>query len=276
MHFNFWGAATAVTVSNLEDEQHLLYYFQEYAVEPQAQLDVQIRLAGPESESFTNGTGPKQIWVKSGGYDWIHYETYTDRSTRPTPLPPFTFPPLSARVKTIHASAAATPDAPYRAVVFLGESTVGKSALLLTLLKRGWRFITDDTAVVTRSSTLLRYCRPIGVREETLQREPWLRAAVSISPQFQTFTGTTHAVNPRALHAPLAPDETPWDWTVQLHSAATFEVSTIKQTMSVQFDVAEHSDLVADAIEGWTLRSAASERNAFINSETTNAEAMER
>lgn len=261
LHANFWGTHVAMLVEHGADEKRLRYYFQDYLVDDHHDVDWEVLLRSTEG-AFIGGDSDQSstVWVRRPGQAWALYDGGRHGLRHATAIPPFSLPPLSGQVRTLHASAASPPWSPDHALVLHGQSTAGKSSLLLALLQRGWSFITDDTAVIDSDSMLLRYFRPIGIRERLFTANPWLANHVDHAPTFDTPTGVTHAVHPRDLGVPLAPERTTWQWTVQMTPGEDFHTDILgPQTMRLQFSVDNHLPQAVDAIESWTRRTGSSD-----------------
>ena len=108
----------------------------------------EVRLTS-EQGPFYAGSSARSVFVREPSDAWTLWERF-DTTPRATPIPPFPGPPLSDWVKTYHASAASHPSSKDSALTLLGRSVAGKSVLLLSLLRLGWHFVTDDTLVMTR------------------------------------------------------------------------------------------------------------------------------
>ncbi|MGW1176147.1 hypothetical protein ACWD4P_20820 [Kitasatospora sp. NPDC002543] len=244
LRLDFWGTTVDVLLQNSADLAHFDYYFQDHRrTGTSGRADFEIAFTA-ESKAFTDGSADalRSIFLRTPEFDWSCYEKYRGAARKPSPLPPFPFPPLSSTVRTVHASAASAPWAPDQAVLLHGPSLAGKSVLLLELLRTGWGFVSDDTVPIERERRLLSYRRPIGVRERTLGVHPWLRPFLAAAPSFRTPTGTTWAVHPAALPVRRAPQRTEWSWTVVLSPAAEFELHRIgEHSWRLAFDPARHA-----------------------------------
>lgn len=242
----FWGVGTRVYFTRAKDREHYDYYFQDHRPGP--------ALASPAYEVFVEAkagddVGRARVLLREPGKAWS--ELNDDNGT---PLPPFQLPPLSTRVRTVHASAAhlAHGSGPHGTLVLHGPSTSGKSIILLELLREGWEFVTDDTLVIQDGRLILRYCRPIGVRSRTLRRLSWLRQHLDKARRFNTPTGVTHAVHPYDLGVPLAAEETPWIWTVLLHRSNTFAVHPRgENTLRIDLNVDRHLEKAVRSVTEW-------------------------
>lgn len=230
--FQFWGATVDVHLRHSEERDRVRYCFQDYLRPPGgAPSDLSIALLSAEGR-FIGGAADvrKDIHIQTAGNSWQLYESYVGKPTRATPLPPFLLPPLNSIVRPVHASAVASPQDPYRAVLLHGPSQVGKSSILLELIRLGWHFVCDDTALLHSARTVYSYTRPIGVREPTLKTHPWLRAHLAHAPRFTTPTGTSWAVHANLLSAKRSPAVTNWTWTVALRPSPTYHLTRLTKT----------------------------------------------
>lgn len=245
--YNFWGVNVRVQFTRPKDQVHYDYYFQDHAaVGATKEPDYEILV----SADLTHGINKPRIFVRRPGEEW-----HALAQDGATPLPPFRLPPLNSRLRTVHASAVhgSSKKGMRGTLVLHGASKVGKSTLLLGLLNLGWDFVTDDTLVVEQGNCILRYSRPVGVRERTLQHFPWLLKNCETGKTFTTPTGVTHAIHPTDLGFSLAPERTLWRWTVTLHRSQEFAVEqcgpyTLRISMDIELHRRQTLRAIADLI----------------------------
>lgn len=190
--FDFFGAACRVFLPTRSDGAHFAYYFRDHAAAGDGGagdgggLDIVMESDRRDSAfvpALTEPATTKTIRVRRPGAPWTLYERFTAASRRPSLLPPFFEPPLDGRVAAFHA-AAAVPPGGAGALLLAGASFSGKSALSLALLRRGWRLLSDDIAVLRcRDSVVEPFCRPVGIRANTLRLLPWLQELPAIREQ---------------------------------------------------------------------------------------------
>jgi hypothetical protein len=226
MLFDFWGVVLELFVPSPEDERHFFYYFQDYIL-PQgfAEPRWSVRLS-TTCLPFTGGKGQRKIEIKNSDGPWELYEEFSRSTKRPMPIPPFTLPPLNQLTRNYHASAASHPHDPLSALVIRGPSKTGKSILLLELLRAGWYYISDDTLVTADGgASLLRYTRPVGIREKAVELLPWINSSMlKRKIAFNTDTGKTTVVHPGEFYFRRAPLTTRAVWEVLLEFSEEFSV----------------------------------------------------
>lgn len=248
VEFDFWGTTVRVYVPHRSDITHLNYYFEDFVTLVDAP-DIEIYLCS-NGQPFTAPGGMKSVRVRYRNHEWREHDSYSIESKNPTPLPPFSLRPLNESLVTLHASAATPPDRSDRALVIHGPSTSGKSTLLRRLSESRWRFVTDDTLVRRKSDgRLLRYCRPLGIRQAAYENDPQLRRATEGAIEFSTPTGVTRAASATALGFHLADRESQWTWTVVLEKAGQFTAKRLgPSTMLLGLDVDRHLDQAVSAV----------------------------
>lgn len=206
--FDFWGARCDVEVTHRSDAEHLSMYFAEHGGDAR-RADVSIRLKAsghPFIGSLLNANITKEIDVRIGTGNWEKWDRFTDRSNRPSPLPPITLPPLQGTVSALHAAAVAPLGGD--ATLLVGPSFSGKSVLTLALMLRGWDCLTDDLSVLTNNGAVVQpFRRPIGIRENTLRILPELRPRLAKSNHVvvQLKSGRIWMVRPESLVPAAAP-----------------------------------------------------------------------
>lgn len=240
--FEFWGTSVRVVTTSPRVASHLTYYFRDYhSPSKGGKTDYLLRITG-DSLSFED---PHEFTIFSNSENaWKPVQPNT-----PTLIPPFKDKRLRKRFQLLHASAAASPNGANRGVVMTGPSTSGKSTLLIKLLERGWKFISDDTVLVENGNTLYPYTRPIGIRASSLKLFPHLTPKTISAPAFHTSTGLTHMVHASDLGAPTAANPASWEWTILLSTSHNLSVKPIgPQTLLINYSVHRHLDSVTDAV----------------------------
>lgn len=166
---DFWGAKTTVSLHSQRDFDHLIYYFGDHSSRPFPSPDVSVHLR-TTGDSFLESKGDeREVYVVEHRTEREWTLRGRETVTGPTPIPPFALYPLRDEVRAIHGAAAVHPADSHRAVVLHGPSTAGKSTILLALLERSWAFMSDDIIPIHQKSQILRFCRPIGVREKAAE-----------------------------------------------------------------------------------------------------------
>jgi hypothetical protein len=95
------------------------------------------------------------------------------------PIPPFVLPPLREKVLVLHAGAVSQNGV---GLILPGNSRHGKSVLTFELVRNGFRFLSDELAVVDLlTHSVLPYPRAILMREAALKLFP--KETRSFSPQ---------------------------------------------------------------------------------------------
>lgn len=252
LRLSFWGTNIGVYVDNEVDKFHILYYFQDY-IDRMAASDrsgLEIWFKAP-TVPFTKDLSPDQaVLLQNSEGIWVEYDKPTDSDHMPTLLPPFGLEPLSKELRTVHGCAATPPGQPDKALLIHGPSLAGKSTLLLQLLHQGWSFVADDTVPIDADGRLLSFTRPIGIREATLSRAPWLQKHLKNAVKFNTPTGLTTALHPRDLSSTITDIRPAWEWTVILRRSIDFQVTQLgTKTIQIDYDVANHTPAAASAVQ---------------------------
>lgn len=251
---DFWGILVEVSLQTAEDLYYFGYYFQDFMVLGGAPPAVCVRLSTPDGTPFVSSSGRKRVEVRDTGTAWRTCEDYDAAAPRPTPLPPFDLPPLRDTVRTYHASAASHPTLPIKTLIIHGDTTAGKSVLLLALLARGWHFVADDTLVMDHAARILRFTTPIGVRERTQDILPWIGAMLPRSAaRYATWTGCTTVVHPNELPFRKAPQMTHGTWGLFLVRGSVFGSAARGPNMRViTLDIQRDLEQAIDVIARWT------------------------
>lgn len=245
---SFWGTKVDVQVQTLLDAQHMRYYFQDYLLPSEGRTPsaIKVELVAPNGPYVAAEPGERALRVKTAkSNDWVLVG-----ENDPSPIPPFTYDGLRTRFRTFHGSCIAPPHRPDRGLVIHGQSTAGKSTLLLHLLDRGWTFVADDTCVVASDGGIVPYTRPIGVRDVASKSIPLVEKARGKGISFATRTGTTRAIHVRDLS--LSPSKGPvlWTWTAELVRSPHFTVDQVSpQSWRVSLDVDAHAISAVTALE---------------------------
>ncbi|WP_042420459.1 hypothetical protein [Streptacidiphilus anmyonensis] len=117
--------------------------------------------------------------------------TFTSWSHAPSFMPPFASHEFLDRYAIMHGAALATPEG--RGLVLVGRNYIGKTALTLELLKRGFHLVSDSCVVIDYGSPvgprLRRYETPFGFRRNTLRRWKQQLAGVERRSQISEVTG---------------------------------------------------------------------------------------
>ena len=110
----------------------------------------------------------KQIYRK-------HNSAWEKWTSKNTPLPPFTIPPLAGKFLVLHGCCIQIDQ---KTIAFCGPSFAGKSSLLLESVYQGALAISDDLVIIEFISDgkplVWRYPKPVGIRQPTLSLLPWL------------------------------------------------------------------------------------------------------
>jgi len=208
---DFFGAAVRVHVATAREQAQWEDFFKYHRADRHSDIDVDVYLAsGREETTFFESIVakdgvPKAIFVRADGVLrlWSSFRTW---SSAPTPLPPFSLPPLDERVAILQASAVARPDGA-GAVLFLAPPYQGKSTLANTFIAAGSQPLADNTTVVhaTTEPLVAPYLTPSGIREESVGLLPELEPAEEMArPEHVTVsevTGRVFLVHFDALHA---------------------------------------------------------------------------
>ena len=175
----FWGTVCEYLMPSRRDVEHLGKFFSEFCITsdgPRHRF-----LCETDGEEFIaslfDRTSEKRIWHSEDGHDWTLWDRFHSGSRKPRPLPPLTLEPLRRRFGSMHAAALTAPNG--GALLFPGPSLSGKSALSVGLFDRGWGFLSDELAVLSRDTPHVHAFRgPVGIRENTLALVPGLLARV--------------------------------------------------------------------------------------------------
>ena len=241
VHLDFWGVGVLVRCTS-STARHLQYYFEDYVVRGKPDRpDIDLRISGDV--------------LRSPDCDFeVRYQGWPKWQRLP-PSGQSVFPPLAQLAArgwgAVHGSALQTADG-RGGMIVTGESTSGKSTLALELIRRGWRFLSDDTTLVTPANRIVPFTRPIGVRENTLLSMSWMSEYVLNVPRLQTATGTTFMVHPTALAR--VGSECDWLWTARLTRSDVFRFSrTTGSTFAISCDLPKHVAAAADVVEAEVL-----------------------
>jgi hypothetical protein len=251
LSFTFFGVAVELHVPTEQDSTYLAAHFDYYRTDGAERPDIRLWLEGDGDLPFVTALmhegHRKQVDVDTGT-GRVVWESWSGRSQRGTPLPPFALPPLSNRFTVRHASAV-SPE-PGRAVVVTGASRAGKTSLCLALVERGFAFLSDDTLLVTRESRVMPYLRPINVRDCTLRALPELRGKLAGTARaVWTPTGTTYMVAAHKVPYPIGV-ESEVACTVRIaHAGGGLRVRRTPGELAIIGDVTRHLAEAADEIE---------------------------
>jgi hypothetical protein len=251
----FWGVEVVVRVSTSRDLDYLAHHFADYVSagrEPgRDALRVWLTSTGEHAafvDAIRHDGGLKSIHIDRGSGPQL-WERWSDRPLQPSPLPPFSLPPLVGHVKLLHASAAALPNDGGRAITIGGGSLAGKTSVLVGLLERGWRFCADDTTPVL-DGQVLRYTRPMNVRAQTLDSYPVLADRIrAVGRCVVTMTGDTFMVRPRDLSLPLGNERCTRIFSVRLEVSDEWRCVRGERTLRIDHDVRRHLGRSLDCIE---------------------------
>lgn len=139
-----------------------------------------------------------------------------------TPIPPFNSEVFKTKFQTIHGAAVETKKG--AGLVISGESMVGKTTLLLSLLEDGFRFITDDIVVIERKGNqqvLHPFSRPLGIRENTARL---FKTHLPLSEGYESFETPFGRIFPLHINNTFfSKSNSPvvWKWTVLLEKASS-------------------------------------------------------
>ncbi|OJF12985.1 hypothetical protein [Couchioplanes caeruleus] len=264
MSVDFFG--TRVDYVCRDDRTHsmLEYYLRPHVRTPtwEAQCRLQVALLNSGGCSFqralTYAGLEKRIYANEGD-GWRLYDRFFAKSSRPTPLPPLSFPGFRGGYRSLHAAAACSPGTEAKAVMIRGESGAGKSSLLLALLVRGWGFLSDDVCVVRRAdSRIVPYGRPIGVRAPAramLERfwKDGLMAADKEAISVSTRSGRTSMLRSENLGFMAGAKPVPLALEVMLTRGTRFEAikhgpAQITLRWTPESDLWRASSLIEEAI----------------------------
>lgn len=248
--FDFWGVRVQTCLPTLEDKNHLAYYFRDYRIEPAGKSDILINFKTcnndiPYMKAAASQRSVEAIDSAGNVTNWHGEETVSG----PTPLPPFTLKPLCELVTTIHAAAAAPPDAPEHAVLIHGPSMAGKSSLIMALANKGWWFLSDDTVPINSQGIALPFTRPVGIRERTARRNGINASLYKDAHCFSTTVGNTLSVHPSDLGYKTS-HPVPVRWVVTLKPATHFNARIVKNNhLILELDIHHHEAEATRAIE---------------------------
>ncbi|MEV4339774.1 hypothetical protein [Streptomyces sp. NPDC049590] len=251
----FLGTTVEFHCAHARDADHLRYYLSDHLVPEHtcrsAELGVRLEADGDGCLTAALGTATaKRVWWRTPGGAWRLYEEWGVRARLPSPVPPFGLPPLRDRVRLRHGAALAAPDGGSRALAVTGASGTGKSVVVAHLLRRGWRFVSDDLLVLDRRTggRLYYYGRPVGVRARSLPLLPWLDAALlSGAPCVPTRWGGTWMVRPQRLGR-CAPSDRPYrlSWRLGLARGDRFTARADGPVTHVTWDPHRHLALLLE------------------------------
>src|ERR1700738_5329861 len=146
LSFEFYGVRCDIFVPTQVDADHLLYYFHYFRASqgnPVIEISLEVEdTQAPFMESLLNSHLTKRISVRQSTKTWLLYDRFQAKSNRPTPIPPFEFAPLRDTIRLLHAASIVSPTG--GSLILTGGSFSGKSVLVLEMLRRGWRFQSDD------------------------------------------------------------------------------------------------------------------------------------
>jgi hypothetical protein len=250
----FWGVDVVVRVPSLADRDYLGHHFADHLadrVDTGEPIRVWMTYTGPFDafvDALRHDGGVKSLHVDLGAGPEL-WEEWATSPSRPSPLPPFTLPPLAGRVRLLHASAAALPGDGSRAVTIGGASLAGKTSVLLGLLERGWRFCSDDTTPVV-DGRIARYTRPLNVRAQSLGSFPLLADRIRAAGRcVLTRTGPTFMVRPRDLDLPRSDDFCTRVLSVRLEASADWHATQDGRSLVVGHDVERDLSRTLDRVE---------------------------
>ncbi len=248
---DFWGARTKLRLDGAVDLAHFTYYFSDYVTDPFSEPDVTVCLLATGDSYLASGPSDREVVIVEHLTGRRQTLRGDDTVRAATPIPPFALAPLAGRIRTVHAAAVTHPNAQRKAVVIHGPSTSGKSTLMLSLLRRGWAFMSDDTLPIDARNHVLKFTRPIGLRERTAKLLGLGPEAFASATRFHTPTGVTRVVHPRDLRCRIGPDQAEWTWTVTLEPTYKPFRSTVKSRrhLHLEFDVTRDHCAAIVAIE---------------------------
>ena len=179
VRLDFWGTICDCLMPTRQDAEHFATYFSEFGTASDDPRHVFLfeTTGNGFVVSLLDAKVEKRIWHSEMGGEWTLWDKFHARSTAPSPVPPLTLEPLRQLFCSVHAAALTVRNGD--ALLFTGPSFSGKSALSLGLLDRGWGLMTDDLAVIGRSTKRVHaFRRPIGIRETTMTLVPGLAERV--------------------------------------------------------------------------------------------------
>ncbi|GEM_PF-6750625 len=241
LDLDFFGVGTRIVVPDSFDERHFRYYFgyfvREISEPPAVELHFTTRPDGSFVKSLLNKETLKVSMVREGDGPWRIHDMFTDRSTQPSPLPPFQMAAFSSRFTSIHAASVVHPRTG-EAALLIGPSFSGKSVLTLELLRRGWGFLSDDMSIIQRDGVVVwAFPRPIGIRENTRKLLPWIDERVAKLDgvrRIQTPSGETLMVRVEDLFPGVCCDSAPLRHLIELdRSDDTTEISWVSQGQDI-------------------------------------------
>ncbi|MEQ6204816.1 hypothetical protein ABMC88_17375 [Sulfitobacter sp. HNIBRBA2951] len=163
------------------------------------------------------------------------WAAFDEWSSVPSPLPPYTLPPLNKRVWAINASAVRT--ASGRGIIFVAPPYQGKSTIANAIVQAGGAPLSDNVTMLDRQrAKILPYLTPTGIREETLKKLPGLEEAVAnMHMPFVTVsevTGTVYLLHFDEIQDCAPPIATDADMVVLLRDvgqelAGSYRLSTL-------------------------------------------------
>ena len=225
LDFDFFGISTSLTIEE-EDVATAAWFFRRHLVgrgnhileAPKVRVECSPGFFGSllahstaeKSMKLTDDHGTREIAFTS----WSHAPSF---------MPPFASHDFLSRYAIMHGAAVATPDG--RGLVMVGRNYIGKTALALELLKRGFCLVSDSCVVIDYATPggprLRRYETPFGFRRNTLYR--WRRRLAGVEQRSQISEVTGEVVLAHAydvLPGMRSEDRVPLDLVVSLSGAA--------------------------------------------------------
>lgn len=251
LYFSFFDVTVELYVPTEQDSIYLAAHFDYYRKDGAAQPDIRLWLQREGDLPFVTALmhqgHHKQVDVDTGT-GRVVWESWSGRSQRGTPLPPFALPPLRDRFTVRHASAV-SPE-PGRAVVITGASRAGKTSLCMALVERGSAFLSDDTLLVTREGRVMPYLRPVNIRDCTLRALPDLRGKLAGTARaIRTPVGTTYMVAAHKVPYPVGV-ESEVACTVRIaYAEGGLRVRRTPGELAIVGDVTRNMTEAADEVE---------------------------
>jgi hypothetical protein len=126
VNFAFFGVRCRILVPTRDDAEHLAFYFRSHLTEPgAAAFELLLSVSQPGLgfiPQLVDSSSLKEIFIRSPGNPWSLYDRFRVRSACPSPIPPFSLPPLATRLQLLHAAALTCPTG--KAILLAGHSVL--------------------------------------------------------------------------------------------------------------------------------------------------------
>ncbi len=133
---------------------NLSFIYRNYMTDCSDDVIVYFRIDGSAEAILTN-RDIVHIFYSFDGQNykkWIYSDTI---------FPPLLIEPLKGRYLVLHGCCVSQNN---QAIAFLGKSMIGKTKIMLHLLKQGYKMISDDLIFVDKNNLVHTYKKPLGFR----------------------------------------------------------------------------------------------------------------